>query len=1025
MKISSAASARSDKGSVNSEMFFEGPRHTPLARRRGTPEAVTTLRLPALPPRPVPAMTTSSFSRFFAFSLAVAISTFAADAIAPARVPWTTSAVRGSPEPPSAYRVERAFPQLTFAQPLEVAVIPGTDRLVVVEQGGKLRSFRANEGATDTDLFGDIARFDRELTDAYAITFHPRFSENRLVYVLALAKQPGVRNRENGTRIIRFKVTVDPIPHLDHASGQVIVTWLQGGHNGGNLRFGPDGMFYFGAGDAGPAEPPDPFVTGQDVSDLLGSIMRIDVDRPDPGLAYGIPGDNPFVGLPKARGEVWAYGLRNPWRIAFDPKSGELYAGDVGWQLWEMVYRIKRGGNYGWSLTEGGRQDVRPDRLVGPSPILPPLAIHPHEEAASVTGGEFYHGGKLPELRGAYLYGDWQTGIFWSLRADGDRVTEQRELCRTPLSPVGFGVQADGELLICDYAAGGLWRFARNPAASEKPNFPRTLGATGLFTAVAKQIPAIGVVPFEINASRWADHATAERWVAFPGDGRVALATKQLGVMPIGRWVFPNNTVLAKTYSLELERGNSATRRRIETQLLHYDAQSQQWGAYSYRWNVAQTDAELVPSRGDETLFEVKDANAPGGTVRQTWRFHSRVECLRCHNQTVNFSASFNALQLDRPAPGATGRQIDAFHAAGLARIEPRMADPLGELGSLEVRARSYLHANCSTCHRFNGGGAANLLLNLDLAVKEAKLIDEMPVQGDLGLPDARVVASGDPARSTLLYRMATEGHGHMPYLGSRFVDERGLLLVRDWIASLKSDAAEVTPAAVTQREGERAAIVALRGGDTTPLPSLLATGSGALSAVLAIVDGWLPAAVRAAVIAQGTALVDPLRRDLFERFLPPSQRRQVLGATFDRARLLAHAGDATRGRAVFAATCIACHRADGVGIEFGPDLSHSGAKWDRAALLEQIVAPNAVVDPAWQLATVELKGGTVKSGFITARDGDALTLRIAGGGTEKIPAGRILKASTTSTSLMPEGLLQNLTAAEAADLIAFLAGLK
>lgn len=963
--------------------------------------------------------------RFVALCFVTAIPCFAADPLTPVRVPWTSSAVKGSPEPPSPYRVERAFPQLTFAQPLDVAVIPGTDRLVVVELGGKLRSFQTDEATSETDLFGDVAQFDHELTDAYAIVFHPRFSENRFVYVLALAKQPGVRNSENGTRIIRFQVTAGPVPRLDHASGRVIITWRQGGHNGGNLRFGPDGMFYFGAGDSGPAEPPDPFVTGQDISDLLGSILRIDVDHPDPGLAYGIPQDNPFVGLPKARGEVWAYGLRNPWRITFDPKSGELYAGDVGWQLWEMVYRIKRGGNYGWSLTEGGRQDVRPDRLVGPSPVLPPLAVHSHEEAASITGGEFYHGQKLPELRGAYLYGDWQTGIFWSLRADGDRVTEQRELCRTPLSPVGFGVQTNGELLVCDYAAGGLWRFARNSAGSIASTFPRTLSATGLFADVAKQAPAPGVMPFEINAARWADHATAERWVAFPGDGTLTIATRPLGVMPIGRWVFPDNAVLAKTYTLELERGNPATRRRIETQLVHYDASSQQWGAYSYRWNTAQTDAELVSARGDETVLEIKDAAAPGGMVRQTWRFFSRAECLRCHNQTVNFAAGFTALQLDRPAPGAPGRQIDVLQATGLARVEPRMADPHGELGSLEVRARSYLHANCSTCHRFNGGGAANLLLNLDLALAEAKLIDEKPVQGDLGLPDSRVIAPGDPARSTLLYRMATEGHGHMPYLGGRLVDERGLLLVRDWIASLRPDSAGISPATLAQREAERTAITALRNDDTARLPALLATGSGALSAVLAVMDGWLPAPVRAAVIAQGAALADPFRRDLFERFLPPSQRRQVLGATLDRAKLLAQPGDATRGRAVFAATCSACHRADGVGIEFAPDLSHIGAKWDRAGLLEQIVAPNAVVDPAWQVATVELKAGEARAGFILARDGDALTLRLAGGATEKIPLSRILKTSTTRTSLMPEGLLQNLTAGEAADLIAFLAGLK
>ncbi len=966
-----------------------------------------------------------SFLRLAPAALLGGLVAFAADSPQPpsSRVPWTSSAVRGTPEPPAPYRVERAFPALTFEQPLEIAVLPGTDRLVVVERYGKLRSFRADETAGKTDLFGDVSGFDRELTEAFSLTFHPKFSENRFAYVLALAKTSGLKNRENGTRIIRFQVTTDPVPRLDLATGRVIITWLQGGHNGGNLRFGPDGMLYFGAGDAGPAEPPDPFVTGQDISDLLGSISRIDVDHADPGLAYAIPRDNPFVGVPKARGEVWAYGLRNPWRIAFDPKSGELYSGDVGWQLWEMIQRIQRGGNYGWSLTEGSRQDVRPDRLVGPSPVLPPLVAHSHAEAASITGGEFYHGAKLPALRGAYVYGDWQTGVFWSLRAEGDRVTELRELCRSTLAPVGFGVRTDGELLICDYARGGLWRLAPNPATNTPSKFPRKLSETGLFADASRQHPAPGVVKYEVNVPRWADHATSERWAALPGTGRITLATTQLAFQPVGRWVLPDHGVLAKTYSLELERGNPATRRRVETQILHYD--QQQWSAYSYRWNADQTDADLLPSGGDEAVFDIKDPSAPGGTLRQTWRFHSRAECLRCHNAELSFTPGFNPLQIARSTPSAADRSLATLLPAAFTPPTPALADPLGNVGSSEQRARSYLHTNCGTCHRPNGGGSANLHLNFERPLADAKLLDEKPVQGDLGLPDARVIAPGDPERSVLLYRLATEGSGHMPYLGSRLVDEPSLLLVRDWIAGLKSNLATVTPEAAAQREKERAAVVTLRRGDSSVLPALLSTGSGALGVTLALIEGTLPPKIRAAAIAQGAALTDSLRRDLFERFLPDDKRRRVLGSVFDRAALLARSGDAARGRATFATVCVACHRLGDTGIDFGPDLARIGAKYDRAALLEHIVAPNALVDPAWQLATITLKDGTAKAGFVTARDGAALTLKMAGGLVEKIPAAQVKSVNATRTSAMPEGLLQNLTATEAADLIAFLAGLK
>ena len=391
----------------------------------------------------------------------LALALFCSAAFAEQRVPWTTSRIHGTPEPPPPFVVERIFPGLTFNRPLDIARIPGSDRLVVVEEFGKLHSFVP--GAEKADMFGDLRDFDSEIFRSYAVTFHPRFAGNRFVFTWGVQDLHGKDSRDNGTHIIRFRVTEENPPKLDMGSAKIIISWAAGGHNGGNMRFGPDGMLYISTGDGARPDPPDGRVTGQDISDLFSSVLRIDVDHPDAGRAYGIPKDNPFLTEPNARGEVWAYGLRNPWRMSFDPKSGELFAGDVGWELWEMIYRIKRGGNYGWSITEGSQQDVRPDRMRGPTPILPPLVAHSHEEAASITGGEFYHGTRLPELKGAYIYGDWQMGTFWSLRSDGDKVTGHRELARSSLMPAGFGIARDGELIICDHSGGGLWRLAPNP----------------------------------------------------------------------------------------------------------------------------------------------------------------------------------------------------------------------------------------------------------------------------------------------------------------------------------------------------------------------------------------------------------------------------------------------------------------------------------------------------------------------------------------------------------------------------------
>jgi glucose/arabinose dehydrogenase len=252
------------------------------------------------------------------FSLIALLSAATASA---ERIPWTTSRVHGSPEPPAPFRVERAFPKITFAFPVDAVTIPGTKRIVVVEQYGRIFSLPNDESYEKADLFAELKQFEPETSETYAITFHPRFAENRLAYVWINLDNRGKPNRENGTRILRFRVTESDPPTLDLTTGATIFTWLGGGHNGGTIRFGPDGMLYISAGDSESPDPPDSKVTGQDISDVLSSVLRIDVNHPEGDRLYTIPRDNPFVTTPGARGEVWAYGFRNPWRFSFDAKK--------------------------------------------------------------------------------------------------------------------------------------------------------------------------------------------------------------------------------------------------------------------------------------------------------------------------------------------------------------------------------------------------------------------------------------------------------------------------------------------------------------------------------------------------------------------------------------------------------------------------------------------------------------------------------------------------------------------------------
>jgi len=287
-------------------------------------------------------------------------------------------------------------------------------------------------------------------------------------------------------------------------------------------------------------------------------------------------------------------------------------------------------------------------------------------------------------------------------------------------------------------------------------------------------------------------------------------------------------------------------------------------------------------------------------------------------------------------------------------------------------------------------------------------------------LPDGRVIAPGEPSRSVLLYRMTTAGRGHMPYLGGRLVDDRGVLLMRDWIASLpKGDAQAATepaPKASVQTGGQV---------DSGQIDKLLTTNSGALTLSLAVIDGSLGGKARAEAIQKGSAFPDPLRRDLFERFLPEAARRKVIGADLQPKALLALKGESARGKVLFSALCATCHRIDGQGVDFGPDLSHIGSKYDRAGLLEQIAAPSKVIEPQWQLTTVIVRKGEPVSGFVERRENDKWMLKLATGEKKEIATADVENTFGAPVSVMPEGLLQSLTPQEAADVLELLSSHK
>lgn len=949
------------------------------------------------------------------------------------RTPWTSNRVVGSPNPPAPYAVERIFTSLHFTNPVEVAALPGSDRLLVLEQAGKLLSFPAKGNPAKPDLAFSFREHHKPFDSAYSIAFHPGFATNRYVFVCYI--EPGIRT--NGSHVSRFTLRDSNPPTLDPASEKVFFRWLSGGHNGCTLAFGNDGFLYISTGDAANPDPPDrPFNTGQDISDFLACILRIDVDRAEGTNAYAIPSGNPFVKMPGARPEVYAFGLRNPWRMSFDKPTGDLWVGDVGFEQWEIIYRVKAGGNYGWSLTEGPNTRVRTDVTPGPGPILPPLVALPHSDAASITGGRVYYGSRLPKLRGAYLYGDWETGKFWALRNQGDTLVSNEELCDTSLKPVSFGEDHDGELLILDYG-GGIYRFTPNTAPPANLAFPRKLSETGLFAELSKLTPAPGVVSYQINAPMWHDYANAERWLAVPGSDAIATTGGRETIA--GRmWDFPSNTVFSKTLTLERTRGQAATRRPVETQLLHFDGQG--WNAYTYRWNVAQTDAELVPAQGTNDTFTLVDPTAPGGRREIPWRFTGRAECLRCHNAWAGETLSFNWLQLNTAGNSPEWRRLETL---GLLRVDkpprnqPRLANPYTDSEPLAERARSWLHVNCSTCHRNGAGGDVPSWFNHEQRLETSRAYDTAPVRGGFGIVGARVIAPGDPDRSTLVYRISTEGLARMPHIGSRIADDAGVRLLRDWIRAMPPrPATNAELAAARQLASENAALLERSQGGArgAAVAQLLSTMNGALALLNQVTrvgagDSDLltptPATnrIRAAVASAAAAHTNALVRDLFQQLLPPEQRRPTLGADFNPSVILSLQGDAARGKEHFpgVSQCARCHVSEGVGRNFGPDLTGISRKWTREQLLEQIIHPSELIAPEFKTTVVTLKDDTEFSGFVLQRTADRLRLRDETLTERTLKTSDIAEIRESALSAMPEGLLAPLTAQEAADLLEFL----
>lgn len=341
-----------------------------------------------------------------------------------------------------------AFPSLPFNQPLDLqSPNDGSNRIFVVEKGGLIKVFSNDSTVDEVDIFLDLSSdlsTESEM-GLLGLAFHPNFSSNGYFYV---------HYNPNTTVSYISRFTAASGSNSSNANSELVVMEIPQpftNHNGGQLAFGPDGYLYLAIGDGGSGG--DPQNNAQTRSNLLGNILRIDVDNPTNGLNYGIPNSNPFLGQANVREEIFAYGLRNPWRMSFDTATGDLWTGDVGQNEREEVNVIIEGGNYGWKLFEGTSCFSGDCDDTG---LVPPLFEYNQSNAdRSITGGYVYRGNSVTTLLGRYVYGDFVSGRIWALELDG---SSNELLFSSGLNIASFGTDEAQELYVCAFD-GSIYKF--------------------------------------------------------------------------------------------------------------------------------------------------------------------------------------------------------------------------------------------------------------------------------------------------------------------------------------------------------------------------------------------------------------------------------------------------------------------------------------------------------------------------------------------------------------------------------------